>query len=162
MVIACFNDRMFKDLCRALDQRAWADDPRFQSISLRAENKNYLRAEIAAIVAKQPTDYWLDRFEEAGVPCSPINTLDRLAREEQLQARECIIDIDLPGLGTMRMGGLPVKLSETPGRVDRHPPRLGQHTESVLGELGFSVEAVADLAARGVVGTDAGWPAPKI
>jgi crotonobetainyl-CoA:carnitine CoA-transferase CaiB-like acyl-CoA transferase len=162
MVIACFNDRMFKDLCASLDQSSWSEDPRFKTVSARLDNKEFLIEAIAAIVAKQPITYWLNRFEASGVPCSPINTLDRLVREEQLQARDCLIDIELPGLGSMRMGGLPVKLSETPGRVDLHPPRLGQHTESVLIELGFSADAIADLAARGIVGIDAGWSAPKL
>ncbi|GGE50199.1 CoA transferase [Agaricicola taiwanensis] len=162
IVIACFNDRMFRDLCGALERPEWIGDERFQSVSSRAAHKDFIVEHVAAIIARHPTDRWLERFEAAGVPCSPINTLDRLVREEQLKARDCLIDIDLPGLGTMRMGGLPVKFSETPGRVEKHPPRLGQHTESVLMDLGFSAEDVADLAARGLIGVDAGWPAAKV
>ncbi|SEF13808.1 formyl-CoA transferase/CoA:oxalate CoA-transferase [Burkholderia sp. WP9] len=162
LVIACFNDRMFRDLCTVLDQQSWVTDERFQSNSSRTEHRDFLAAAIAQIIAKQPTAHWLEHFEAAGVPCSPINTLDRLVREEQLQARECLVDIDLPGLGSMRMGGLPVKLSETPGSVALHPPRLGQHTEVVLREIGLSAIDIADLAERGVVATDAGWSGPNV
>lgn len=158
IVIACFNDRMFRDLCAALDQPAWLDDPRFATEPSRRGHSDLLVAAIASLLAQRPTKWWLDCFDAAGVPCSPINTLDRLVDEAQLQARECLIDIELPGLGSMRMGGLPIKLSDTPGSVTRHPPRLGQHTASVLEELGLTDDQIAQLVERGVIGTDTGWP----
>lgn len=158
IVIACFNDRMFRDLCGALEQPSWLEDPRFQTVPSRTDHADVLVAAIAEILACRPTAWWLERFDAVGVPCSPINTLDKLVTEEQLKARECLVDINLPGLGSMRMGGLPVKLSDTPGGIERHPPRLGQHTDVVLGELGLTGEEIARLAENGVIGTDTGWP----
>lgn len=157
IVIACFNDRMFCDLCAALEEPSWPEDPRFQTASSRADNAHELVAAISEILVCRSTAWWLERFDVAEVPCSPINTLDRLVEEEQLEARECLVDIDLPGLGSMRMGGLPVKLEDTPGGIMRHPPRLGQHTDEVLGELGMTDGEIANLAERGIIGTDGGW-----
>lgn len=160
LVIACFNDRMFSDLSTALGRPEWITDPRFKSHNSRLSESEFLSHEIGQILIKNTIQYWLDLFEQAGVPCSPINTLDRLVKEEQLKARDCIVEIDLPGLGTMKMGGLPVKLSETPGQIGLPPPRLGQHTTDVLAEIGITSEQMSDLVRRNIVGIDTGWPIP--
>jgi crotonobetainyl-CoA:carnitine CoA-transferase CaiB-like acyl-CoA transferase len=158
IVIAAFNDRMFKDFDGELGQR-WLEDPRFATVQSRNDHCDALAEMIAALLIRQPMKHWLERFEAIGVPCSPINTIDRVVTEPQVLARECIIDIDLPGLGPMRMGGLPIKFSDTPGSIRHHPPRLGQHTESILkDEIGLTSRQIAQLVERGVIGVDAGWP----
>lgn len=156
-VISCFNQRMWLDLCASLGQEAWTTDSRFLTSILRSENQMLLMELLSAVFATQPMRYWLDRMESRSVPCSAINTIDQMVKEEQVKDRNMIVEIDLEGLGPMQMGGLPLKFSETPGAVVRHPPRLGQHTRELLVAQGFSEDAIQDLAVRGVVGLDEGW-----
>ncbi len=159
IVISAFNERMWRDLCGALERPEWADDPRFSDARRRAENRALLIGLIGEVMASHPVAHWEARLKAAGVPCSPINPIDRVVAEEQVRARDMVVQIELPGLGPIRMAGLPLKFSETPGRVERHPPRLGQHTAEVMRRLGYADEAIGDLAARGVVGLDPGWRA---
>ena len=160
LVIACFNQRLWTDLCRALDRETWIDDPRFLTSKLRTEHKEELMTLLEEVFATQPTSYWLKRMEERSVPCSRINDIEQMAAEEQVAARDLIVDLELEGLGPMRMGGLPIKLSETPGAVCSAPPRLGQHTRDVLQALGLPETEIDGLAAKGVIGVDSGWALP--
>jgi crotonobetainyl-CoA:carnitine CoA-transferase CaiB-like acyl-CoA transferase len=157
IVISAFNDRMYRDLCRALDRPEWADDPRFRDAGQRAEHRDLLIGMISEVMAKDSVAAWEARLKAASVPCSPINRIDRAVAEEQVRARDMVVQLELPGLGTMRMAGLPLKFSETPGRLELHPPRLGQHTAEVMRRLGYTDASIEAQAARGVVGLDPGW-----
>ena len=159
IVISAFNERMWRDLCDVLERPGWADDPRFCDAVRRAENRDLLVGMIGELMAPHPVAYWQARLKAAGVPCSPINRIDKAVAEAQVRARDMVVQLELPGLGTMRMAGLPLKFSETPGRIALHPPRLGQHTAEVMTRLGYTDEAIEELAARGAVGLDPGWRA---
>ena len=157
IVISAFNERMWRDLCGALERAAWADDPRFCDARQRADNRELLIAMIAEVMAAHPVAHWEARFRAAGVPCSPINRIDRIVSDEQVRARDMIVQLEAPGLGPIRMAGLPLKFSQTPGRVEQHPPRLGQHTADVMRRLGYDDRTIERLAERGVIGLDRGW-----
>ena len=159
IVISAFNERMWRDLCDALGRPEWAGDPRFSDAGRRAENRALLIGLISEVMAPHPVAHWKARLKAAGVPCSPINRIDKIVADEQVRARDMVVQLDLPELGPIRMAGLPLKFSETPGRVELHPPRLGQHTAEVMRRLGYVDGAIKDLAARGVVGLDPGWRA---
>jgi len=157
IVISAFNDRMYRDLCGALGRSEWADDPRFSDARQRADHRDLLIGMIGEVMAKDSVAHWQSRLKAAGVPCSPINRIDKAVAEEQVRARDMIVQLELPGLGPIRMAGLPLKFSETPGRIELHPPRLGQHTAEVMRRLGYTDAAIEDLATQGVVGLDLGW-----
>jgi len=156
-VISAFNERMWRDMCDALDRTEWAEDPRFKTSALRSDNREELMALIQEVLRDKPKAYWLDRLEARNVPCSPINTIAEMVEQEQVQARDMILDIDLEGLGPMKMGGLPIKFSETAGSVRSHPPRLGQHSRDILKSLGMDEDSIDRMVAENKVGPDRGW-----
>lgn len=156
-VISCFNDRMWRDLCDALDRKEWIEDPRFLTSSLRSENRETLMTMIQEILCEKPKAYWIERLEARSVPCSPINTIAEMVEQEQVHARDMIVDVELDGLGPMKMGGLPLKFSETAGSIRSHPPRLGQHTEEILRSLDMDEQSISQLAEGKQIGLDYGW-----
>jgi len=89
----------------------------------------------------------------AGVPCAAVRGLDEVLADPQLAAREMIQAVRHPAAGPLKVLGVPIKLSDTPGAVDRPPPRLGEHTAAVLQQvLGVSAQEIAELRAGGVLG----------
>jgi crotonobetainyl-CoA:carnitine CoA-transferase CaiB-like acyl-CoA transferase len=100
---------------------------------------------------KYPTAMLHEMLEKAGVPCAPVNTLDNVLTDPQTQARQMIVQIPHPLIPDLRLLGLPIKLSETPGAVRLPPPLKGQHTEEVLIDLGYSTADIKALRERQVI-----------
>ena len=91
-------------------------------------------------------------LEEAGIPCAPINTVDRVLKDPQIKARDMIVEVEHPVAGKMHLPGVPIKMYKTPGSVDKAAPLLGQHTEEILQEiLGYDTAKVQELRDQGVL-----------
>jgi len=97
------------------------------------------------------TEEWLSVLRAAGVPCSPINTLDQALEHPQLEARALIVETHHPVLGPTKNVGYPVKFNQEPRHAARHAPLLGEHTKEVLKEMGLSNERIDALFENGVV-----------
>lgn len=156
LVIAAFNERMWTGFCAAIDKPEWAGDPRFANADNRADNRIVLIDMINDALGARPAREWLGRLEAAGVPCTLVNRIDQVVAEQQVAARDMIVEMTVPGLGPIRVAGLPVKFSDTPGRLTRHPPHLGEHTGEVLAQLGYDRARIEAFAARGAAGLGAG------
>lgn len=152
IVIAAFNQRMWGGFCGAVGHPDWERDPRFTDARARARNRDELLGLINATLSQQPAAVWIANLDAAGVPCTRVNRIDQAVAEPQVAARDMIVELDVPGLGPIKVAGLPVKLSDTPGRMERHPPHLGEHTGEVLRALGYDAAQVARLGASGAVG----------
>jgi crotonobetainyl-CoA:carnitine CoA-transferase CaiB-like acyl-CoA transferase len=151
LVIAAFNERMWQDFCSAVGQPGWASDPRFAKTAQRAEHREVLIPMINEVLATRPAREWAARLEAVGVPCSLVNRIDQIVTDQQVLSRDMVVEMDVPGLGPIKMAGLPLKFSETPGRLERHPPRLGEHTSELLRELGYDQARIDALVGRGAV-----------
>ena len=146
VVIAMGNNVLWKKFCDHVNQPELVDDERFCSNALRTEHHDELFPILAEIMRQRSTEQWVTALEEIGVPCGPVNTVDKVATDPQVLAREHEVT------GTVGIPGIPIKLSETPGRVDAPAPNLGEHTEEILtGLLGLGSDEVDRLKQQGVV-----------
>lgn len=135
IMIAAGNDNLWRTFCRVAGLTPLAEDERFATNPKRHEHYTALRPLIAEVVAQKTTGEWQQILDDAGVPNGPINSVDKVVENEQVLAREMIVEVDHPVAGRLKMPGIPVKLSETPGAILRPAPTLGQHTEEVLREF---------------------------
>ena len=146
----------WEQLCRAIGQEELIEDPRFRIPGDRKARESELAALLEETFLKETTDHWLEKLEQAGVVAGPIYNMEQVYQDPQVLAREMLVDIEDPDIGTIRNIGLPVKLSVTPGKIRRRAPFLGEHTTEVLLEHGFSDDEVAELLAAEVVKADLG------
>ncbi|KAA0997869.1 CoA transferase [Paraburkholderia panacisoli] len=152
MIIAVGNDRQFASFCNALGHSEWAGDQRFATNPARVKNRTRLVAWINRVTVERPTSEWVSLMEIAGVPCGPINTLDRVFDDPQVKARAMRIEMAHSVAGTVPLVANPIRMSETPVSYRRAPPTLGEHTSEVLQSwLGMGEDEVQALCELGVV-----------
>ena len=152
VILACGNDGQYQRWCEVAGADDLKADPRFATNPLRLKNRKALYAAIPAYMARKTTDAWIAELEAASVPCGPVNTIDRVFADPQVQARGMRVDLPHPlaGEGTVPLIANPVKLSGTPIHYRHAPPTLGQHTDEVLAEvLGLSAEDIAAEKTKG-------------
>ncbi|MDU2064182.1 MAG: CoA transferase, partial [Sporomusaceae bacterium] len=138
--------------CELIGKTELIEDPRFVSNSQRTQNQKELKAILDTVFPDKTVDEWLAVIDAAGIPCGPINTVDRVLKDPQVAARDMIVEVEHPIAGKLKMPGLPIKLSETPGSVEIPAPLLGQHTKEILAAmLGISSDEVDELKANNVL-----------
>jgi crotonobetainyl-CoA:carnitine CoA-transferase CaiB-like acyl-CoA transferase len=152
LVLAVGNDDQWQRFCKVAGLTAAAADPRFTTNDDRVRHYDALQPIVSDAIASASLESWLERLRAAGVPSGAVRNIDAVLDDAQTAVREMIVKVDHPLVGQVPVLGLPIKLSDTPGRVRTAPPILGQHTRAVLtGDLGLSNADVDGLAGRGVV-----------
>jgi crotonobetainyl-CoA:carnitine CoA-transferase CaiB-like acyl-CoA transferase len=151
LVVAVGNDAQWQRFCAVLGLADLADESRFRTNRDRVTWYEDLRPILAARIAERPRAAWLEALTAAGVPCGSVREVGEVLRDPQLEARDMIAGLEHAAAGTIRALGVPIKLSDTPGAVRTPPPRLGEHTESVLRDLGFAPDEISRLRSNGTV-----------
>ncbi|OGB26427.1 MAG: CoA-transferase [Burkholderiales bacterium RIFCSPLOWO2_02_FULL_57_36] len=152
IIVAVGNDGQYRKFIAAGGRPELGDDARFATNPMRVRHRDILIPMLADMVKTKTKQEWIDLLEAHGVPCGPINNLDEVFVNPQVEARGMRIDLPHPSGGKVKLVGSPMKLSGTPPRYDMPPPLLGQHTEEVLRDLlGQSDEQIAALKGKGVV-----------
>jgi crotonobetainyl-CoA:carnitine CoA-transferase CaiB-like acyl-CoA transferase len=150
--IAASGDNLWRRFCEAAGARDLLDNPDFATVPLRAKNRAALNAHLAEIIRRKPNAYWVETLNRAGVPCGPINTIDRTFADPQVRHLGIAKPIDHPKLGPLKAVGQPLHLSRYPQPDALRPtPEQGQHTAAILAELGYDAAAIAALREKGVV-----------
>ncbi len=151
IAIGAANQRNWEQLVRALDRPDLLHNAKFATNADRMSHREELVETVTATLKKRSTEEWLPVFDEAGVPCGPVLTLDEVYLHPQVQARAMDIEVQHPIAGRIHAIGFPVKYSDTPGHIYRPAPVLGQHTFAMLESLGYSPEQRRQLESDGVV-----------
>lgn len=145
------NQRNWRRICHAIDRLDLLEDPRFTTNTERMENRPALEETLSETFKSQKTVHWLKVLDDAGVACGPINDMAQVYADPQVIARDMMVEFEHPTAGKIRNVGIPVKFSQTPGSIRRPPPRLGEHTDEVLAEFGYTEADVVGLKERGIV-----------
>ncbi len=151
-VITCPAEKFFANLCKALEVD-WVADPRFATIDARMANQDELDRVIAARTSQLTREEVVERLIAADVLTAPIKGVAEVTRDEQIRHNEMIVNLPHPTLGSVDVTGVPIHFAATPGAVGRHPPLKGEHTIELLGELGYSQQAIDELNEGKPVGT---------
>jgi crotonobetainyl-CoA:carnitine CoA-transferase CaiB-like acyl-CoA transferase len=152
LVLAVGSDNLWRKFCDAAGLDDYKDDPRYRANSERVKRYAETVALVQRAVGQRKVDEWMTILEAAGIPCSPVNTLDAVLNNEHTRARGMVMDYTHPIGGAMKTVALPVKLGNMPREVRSAPPLHGEHTESVLENLGYAPDEIEALKAKGIVG----------
>ncbi|MCX5918605.1 MAG: CoA transferase, partial [Deltaproteobacteria bacterium] len=151
MNIAVGTETMWKNFCRVIARPELETDERFQKNNDRVKNRPELNKLIEKALAPTTQAEWVEAFNQAGIPCGPIYTIDQVFKDPQVFHQKMFLEVDHPKTGRIPMTGLPVQLSENSPEVFLPPPLLGEHTGEVLQKFGFSREEIQHLFAEKIV-----------
>ena len=149
ITLGAANERLFRRLSEVLGHSEWVRQPEFADNASRVANRKRLAERIEEITAEQPRSHWLALLEANDIPCGPINNYAQVFADRQVVAREMVVETEHPTLGRLKTLGSPIKMSATPPDVSRRAPQLGEHTDDVLREAGFSDSEIAALRQSG-------------
>jgi len=149
-VVAVGNDDQWRRFCRLLGAEEIAGDERFATNSARVRNYDALRPLLVERLRSRTRREWVENLKEAGVPCGSVREVGDVLQDPQLDARQMIETVEHMTAGAVRVLGVPIKLSDTPGGVRTAPPALGQHTRQILeGECGMSAGQIQEMSRTG-------------
>jgi formyl-CoA transferase/CoA:oxalate CoA-transferase len=156
ITIAAGNQTLWTSTCHVLGLDHLLDDSRFADNDARAAHQAELAPLVEAALVSNTTAYWVEKMAMRGVPCGPIYSVDQVLVDAQVLHRQMVLELEDPRLGTIKMIGSPIKMSETPVVVRRAPPTLGQHTAEIAAEYGLTGLAPPPRPAAVADGRNAG------
>jgi CoA:oxalate CoA-transferase len=153
LAVSIGNDAMWKTFCEAIEQVDLLNNSKFVNNRERTSNRNELMEVLEPLFLSKTNDQWCETLEKAGLPYSPVNTIDKIIEHPQVKARNMVVETDDKNGGTIRVAGNPVKMSSIPEESTRKPvPEIGEHNYEILGEmLGYTKEQVDELKREGVL-----------
>ena len=152
IILAVGNDAQFERFCDLAGVPELADDERFRSNRNRVGHRDELVPRVAGIMMTKTSADWLEQLNARGIPCGPINDIEQVFADPQVQHRGLQLELDHPAAGKVASVANPIKLSETPIEYDRSPPLLGQHSDEVLQRvLGLDPEAISELRDSAII-----------
>ncbi|WP_435194446.1 CaiB/BaiF CoA transferase family protein [Natronomonas sp. EA1] len=151
VVVAVPSPNLWPKFCAAIDREDLVDDDRFSDNTARVEHREALDAVLEPLFAERDTEELLASFDSRGVPASDVKDMEAVFENPQLEARGMHLHVDHPTAGEVEMPGNPMHFSRTGTSVRRHPPLLGEHTEEVLREYGYTDADIDRLSSEGVI-----------
>jgi len=152
-VLPIGNDKLWRTFCVLVQKKELIDDEKFSSNGARTKNIGLLIPILDELFIVKNTDEWIEMIESAGIPCGPINSIDKVMEDKQILARNMIVEVDDDRAGKIKIAGNPIKMNSIPEEDNRaSAPKIGEHTSEVLKEfLGFDDEKIDELKKEGVI-----------
>ena len=150
-ILGIGSDNVWQSFCRNVQREDLMNDPRFATNAQRIAHYEEIIGPVREIIRQRNTDEWLDALRAVGVPVGRINTVAQALSDPHLIERGMIVQLEHPALGMIRSIATPVHLADSPLVYYRHPPRLGEHSDEVMSELGFDAIAVQEFRAKGII-----------
>lgn len=145
LIVACLTEGFWRNLCPAIGRADLLDDPRFATNPDRTKHRAILEPLLAEIFESRTKVEWIEVLAAADVPCGPVNSLAETFSDPQVLHNKMVQEVTHPTAGRIKVPGVNVKLSRTPGRISSPPPLLGEHNEVVLLRLGYTAAEIAEL-----------------
>lgn len=146
------NDKLWRNFCKVIDRIDWIENEDFINNEKRNYNHSILKLALDKILKEKSVTEWMQIFNDANIPASPINDISSVANDEQVTSRNMLVDVEQPGVGTVKVAGNPIKLSNVSSNdeISKNPaPAIGEHTSEVLKEyLGFSDEEIQEYLVK--------------
>jgi crotonobetainyl-CoA:carnitine CoA-transferase CaiB-like acyl-CoA transferase len=151
MMLGVASDNLWRKFCAIAGLDAIVDDPKFRTNPERVAHRPETIEHVQAALAKHPVAFWIETLSQAGVPCSPINTIAQLLEHPHTDATGLVLDYEHPVGGPTKAVGQPIVLDDATRTAGLPPPTHGQHTEEILREIGLSSDKIEKLRGRGVI-----------
>ncbi|MBM3188156.1 MAG: CoA transferase [Chloroflexi bacterium] len=151
LIIGCASEPLWARLCEVLEMPEVRDDPRYCINRERVQRREEVRAILEEHLAHRTVAAWCALLEDANIPCGPIYTVPEMLEDEHMRARGYVVEQEHPVTGTLRTLACALHLSETPPSYRLPPPLLGQHTDEILSDLGYTREEIEALRQAGAV-----------
>jgi len=152
ITVAVQTNAQWVALTEALERPEWLDDERFKTPALRQRNVEVRLALTQEVLRGDTAEYWLAKLTKAGVPCAPVLTRFQVIKAPQVEALGSVVEFDHPKAGRLRQMRNAARFEGTPASLRRGAPALGEHSEEILAEAGYSADEIAGLKADGIIG----------
>ena len=149
--LAVAGETIWKRFVQAIDKKEWLQMEEFQDAKNRLKNRDYLNKLIEEVTVSKTSNEWVEMLEKVGVPCGPINSIDKVFDDPQVKHLGIAQPIETIPFGDTELVGQPFNLSRSPSSMKQRPPEKGEHNEDILLDLGFSIDELNDLKAKSII-----------
>tara|TARA_B100001109_G_scaffold14800_1_gene10953 strand:- start:647 stop:1216 length:570 start_codon:yes stop_codon:yes gene_type:complete len=149
--LAVAGETIWRRFAEAVDKRDWLEMEEFKDAKNRLKNRDYLNSLIEELTVTKSSNEWVEKLEKVGVPCGPINSIDKVFDDPQVKHLGIAQSVDTIPFGETELVGQPFNLSRTPSSLKQRPPEKGEQNSDVLNELGFSDKELNDLKNQNII-----------
>ena len=149
--LAVAGETIWRRFVEAVDKKEWLEMHEFKDAKQRLKNRDYLNKLIEEVTISKTSDEWVEKLEKVGVPCGPINSIDKVFSDPQVKHLGIAQSVDTIPFGQTELVGQPFNLSRSPSIMKQRPPEKGEHNEDVLLDLGFSNEELDEFKSKNII-----------